>query len=81
MGSGAEPQPGGSGGVEPPPAKTNYNCFSIFQNCIIHNFGRILNSLAILFIYSFDFHVTGSRASEPVDDNEDEPVKVSYCTS
>ena len=35
--------------AEPPPVKTNYNCFYIFQNCIIHNFGRILNSPAILF--------------------------------
>ena len=34
------------------PAKTNYNCFYIFQNCIIRNFGRILNSLAILLICS-----------------------------
>ena len=27
------------------------NCFYIFQNCIIHSFGRILNSPAILFEY------------------------------
>ena len=32
-----------------PTAKTNYNCFYVFQICIIYDFGRILNSLAILF--------------------------------
>ena len=38
-----------------------------------------------LFIYSFDSRITGSCASEPVDENEDiidlkdEPVEVSYC--
>ena len=49
-GLGRSPSLGGWGGGAPP-AKTNYDCFYIYQNCIIHNFGRILNSLAILFVY------------------------------
>ena len=48
-GFGQSPILEGLGGGRSPPAKTNYNWFYIFQNCIIHNFGRMLNSLAILF--------------------------------
>ena len=33
------------------PAKTNHNWFYIFKTCIIYDFGRILNSLAILSIH------------------------------
>ena len=35
-------------GGSAPLAKTNYNLFYIFQNCIFNDFGRILNSRAIL---------------------------------
>ena len=38
----------GPGGAKPPQAKTNYYWFYIFQNCIIYDFQRIFNSLAIL---------------------------------
>ena len=38
----------GSGGAEPPQPKQIITFLYIFQNCVIHSFGRILNSLAIL---------------------------------
>ena len=45
------------------PAKTNYNWFYIFQNCIIYDFGRILNSPAILLNYFRG----GLRPHDPLD--------------
>ena len=40
----------GLGGLRPP-AKTIYNWFCVIQNCIIYDFGRLLNSPAILIFY------------------------------
>ena len=53
-GFGARPQPWASGSRGVSPAKTSFNWFYIFQNCIIYNFWRNLNSPAILFKLMFN---------------------------
>ena len=42
------------------------SCFYIFQNCIIRNFGRILNSLAILFLLFFTPRGESDRPLHPL---------------